>query len=48
MKARCYNPTNDSWELYGGRGIYVCDRWMNDFASFLEDMGERPVGTSHA
>ncbi len=27
MKARCYNPNNDAYHNYGGRGIKVCDRW---------------------
>ncbi|TCG09370.1 hypothetical protein BZM27_06105 [Paraburkholderia steynii] len=22
----------------------MCDRWRNDFSTFLADMGERPVG----
>lgn len=41
MKARCNNPGATSYQKYGGRGIRVCDRWM-DFTLFLEDMGERP------
>lgn len=42
MKTRCNNPNSISYPLYGGRGIKVCDRWLNDFPAFLEDMGPRP------
>jgi hypothetical protein len=42
MKARCNNPNFPKYHLYGGRGIKVCDRWVNDFSAFLEDMGRRP------
>ncbi len=45
MKARCFNPNNDDYPRYGGRGIKVCERW-NDFRNFLNDMGERPAGKS--
>jgi hypothetical protein len=41
MVDRCRNPRCVSYPRYGGRGIRVCDRWM-DFAAFLADMGERP------
>ena len=44
MKERCYNPNYSRYERYGGRGITVCARWRNSFASFLTDMGERPPG----
>ena len=44
MRARCYNPKTIRYELYGGRGIRVCERWRYDFASFLADLGERPRG----
>lgn len=46
MKARCYRPTATGYHNYGGRGITVCDRWLNSFENFLEDMGERPPDTS--
>lgn len=41
MKQRCLNPNNDRYERYGGRGITVCDRWMQ-FTPFLTDMGPKP------
>lgn len=44
MKSRCFNPSNDDYENYGGRGITVCERWVNSFENFLTDMGEPPVG----
>lgn len=39
MKSRCLNPENKSFKNYGGRGINVCDRWL-DFSRFYSDMGE--------
>ena len=32
---RCYNPNNDNYHNYGGRGIYVCDEWKNDPQAFI-------------
>lgn len=46
IKDRCYNKNRDGWKNYGGRGITVCDRWLNSFENFIEDMGFRPQGTS--
>lgn len=46
MIDRCYNPNNPYYRSYGGRGIYICDRWKNDFHLFVSDMGERPKNTS--
>lgn len=42
MKDRCYNPNNRKYDRYGGRGITVCDWWLDDFENFLTDMGFRP------
>ena len=44
MKNRCTNPNHISYANYGGRGISICDRWVNSFENFLYDMGERPTG----
>jgi len=45
MRARCLNKNDKHYYNYGGRGITICERW-NDFANFLEDMGERKEGMS--
>lgn len=44
MKQRCYDKKSLRYKNYGGRGIKVCDRWLNSFENFLEDMGVRPDG----
>lgn len=45
MRSRCNNPKAPKYPAYGGSGISVCERW-EVFANFLEDMGERPAGTT--
>ena len=34
MKKRCYSLNNASYKRYGGRGIKICDEWLNDFMNF--------------
>jgi hypothetical protein len=46
MRKRCYDKKYKNYQHYGGRGITVCDRWLNSFENFLEDMGEPPDGLS--
>lgn len=43
MKARCSGTYRHDYPRYGGRGISVCERWL-DFSKFYEDMGEAPDG----
>ena len=45
MISRCCNPSDKDWPSYGGRGIKVCDRWL-DPTKFIADMGEKPKGAS--
>lgn len=44
MKRRCYNPADQDYAIYGGRGITVCDRWLDNYDAFVEDMGLKPAG----
>lgn len=46
MRMRCLNPNTSAFKNYGGRGITVCDKWLNDFDAFHADMGLVPVGFS--
>lgn len=45
MMGRCYQKANPKYPDYGGRGIKVCERW-HDVKNFIEDMGEKPKGSS--
>jgi hypothetical protein len=42
MKQRCLNPKNPVYKYYGGRGINICDQWMDDFTAFISHVGMRP------
>lgn len=36
MKNRCYFDKNDNYANYGGRGITVCDAWLESFEAFRD------------
>ena len=42
MKNRCYCKSYTGYKNYGGRGIKVCKKWLNDYPAFLKDVGKRP------
>lgn len=42
IKHRCYNAADEDFHLYQGKGITVCDRWLESFENFYADMGDRP------
>lgn len=42
MIRRCHDASHHAYDRYGGRGIYVCMEWQEDFTRFVEDMGPRP------
>lgn len=45
MKQRCTNPKHKAYKNYGGRGITVCEEWI-EFDNFMRDMYPRPEGSS--
>lgn len=38
---RCHDPKHSAYKDYGGRGLYVCERWRS-FLNFASDVGARP------
>lgn len=45
LRQRCLNKNDINYKNYGGRGITVCEEWLN-FENFYKDMGDRPEGKS--
>lgn len=50
MVKRCLDTSNNKYYDYGGRGIKICDRWLESngegFINFYSDMGDKPEGLS--
>lgn len=42
IRRRCNNKNDKRYYDYGGRGIYVCERWLS-FENFIADMGKKPT-----
>lgn len=42
MLRRCYDKKDKRYANYGGRGITVCERWIQSFENFYSDMGDAP------
>ena len=36
MKQRCYNPNYPEFKYWGGKGVTVCDEWLNDKRKFID------------
>ena len=42
IKKRCYSASAGDFHLYQGKGIKVCERWIDSFENFYSDMGAKP------
>jgi len=42
LKGKCYNPNHESYPNHGGAGLTICQRWLDSFEAFIEDMGDAP------
>lgn len=43
IRQRCYDVSYKDYPYYGGRGVTMCDEFLNDFAAFESELGIRPV-----
>jgi len=34
IKSRCFNPKQQNYKRYGGKGIKICDEWKNSYLTF--------------
>lgn len=44
MRDRCLREKCKEFKYYGGRGIRICQPWLDSFVIFLADMGPCPAG----
>lgn len=42
IKSRCFNKNNKRYKYYGGKGVTLCDEWINDPALFVDHMLSLP------
>jgi hypothetical protein len=42
MKKRCLNPRRPKYRYWGGKGVTVDPRWVNDYPAFYAYVGPRP------
>lgn len=42
IKRRTTDPNDKNYKHYMGRGIKMCQRWINSFETFLADVGRKP------
>lgn len=42
IRDRCLNSNHVSYKSYGERGITICNKWRDDFLTFLADVGNAP------
>lgn len=43
IKKRCFNQSEKAYKNYGGRGITLCDEWVDDFPAFYAYIGDPPT-----
>ena len=36
IKQRCYNKNNPKYDLYGGKGVKMCNEWYDDYLVFKQ------------
>jgi len=42
MRNQCLNPSNKYYKYYGGRGVRICQEWLDDPRAFVDHVGLKP------